>query len=68
MVRRTLYGWFDTKDRVFRLSAYPSDAPVRPSLAFPTYDLVKAYLDQRRRTTVHWWPPLPRPWCDHAAS
>jgi hypothetical protein len=58
MIRRRYYGWFDTRDGVFRLSLYPSDAPVRPSLVLPSKAEADAYAS-RKRATITWWPPLP---------
>jgi hypothetical protein len=54
---RLYYGWYDQPHQVYRLSLYPPDAPVRPSLRFPKradlMDVVK-----RKRGEVMWWPPL----------
>ena len=56
-VRSQYYGWFDPKTRVFRLSKYPPDAPVRPSLAFSKRADLIAVVD-RKRGNLMWWPPL----------
>ena len=53
-----LYGWFDATRREFRVSLYPPDAPVRPSIAVQTKGDVIA-IAARKRAVVHWWPPLP---------
>lgn len=57
MIRRQFYGWYDLRRREFRLSLAPPDAPVRPSLGFPTKVDVVEYA-QRKRGTIMWWPPL----------
>lgn len=57
MICRLYYAWFDHKDQAFRLSLYPADAPVRPSIAFQTKAEVNA-LVERRKARVMWWPPL----------
>lgn len=53
-----LYGWFDTARREFRVSLYPLDAPVRPSIAVQSMGDVLA-IAARKKAVVHWWPPLP---------
>ncbi len=58
MGRRLYYGWYDAKAEEFRLSTYPADAPVRPSVAIASMEDVKAIL-QKRRAEIMWWPPLP---------
>lgn len=56
---RLYYGWFDPTAKMFRLSLLPPDAPVRPSLPFPSKSEAMA-LAQRKRATIMWWPPLTR--------
>lgn len=58
MIRRTYYGWFDPKRGEFRVSAYPADAPVRPSIALPSKADVMALIE-RKRAVILWWPELP---------
>ncbi len=58
MIRQQFYGWFDAKARVFRLSRYPADAPVRPSTEFATKADLMALIE-RKKARVMWWPPLP---------
>lgn len=55
--RRLLYGW-RVADKEYRLSLYPADAPVRPSIAFESIADVNAWCE-RKRADVMWWPPLP---------
>ena len=57
-VKRTLFGWYDDKRKEFRLSAYPPDAPVRPSIPLASKEDVLA-IAERKRANVLWWPPLP---------
>jgi len=58
VIRRTFYAWFDPKKREYRLSLYPADAPVRPSVAFETRsDLEEAV--ERKRGRLLWWPEPP---------
>lgn len=58
MRRRPLYyGWFDAANNVFRVSRYPADAPVRPSIPFENKSEVDEML-KRRRADILWWPPL----------
>lgn len=57
MIRRTFYGWFDFRHRNFRISKVPPDAPVRPSIGFPSKaDAVE--FAARKRGQVVWLPPL----------
>lgn len=65
MIRRRLYGWHDAKKNVFRVSWWPADAPVRPSIEIETKAEVDA-MAKRKRADVFWWPPLP-PGLDKAA-
>ena len=58
VIRRKYFGWFDADSNVIRLSLYPADAPVRPSLAVPSKAEADAYAE-RKRATITWWPPLP---------
>jgi hypothetical protein len=58
VIRRKYFGWFDPASNVIRLSLYPADAPVRPSLAVPSKAEADAYAE-RKRATIIWWPPLP---------
>jgi hypothetical protein len=55
--RRTFYAWFDPKKGEFRLSLFPADAPVRPSIAFREKADVLEYA-QKKRGQLMWWPPL----------
>lgn len=57
MVKRQYFGWL--KNDRFYLSAYPPDAPIRPSIQLETIDQVKALLASRRRVEIYWSPPLP---------
>lgn len=55
--RQLVYGWFDKRVSMFRVSREPPDAPIRPSFAYPT----KAEIDQivtRKRWDIMWSPPL----------
>lgn len=56
--RPLYYGWFDGAANVFRVSLYPADAPVRPSVAFAKKREVDEVL-KRKRADIMWWPPLP---------
>ena len=56
--KRTLFGWHNARTGEFRLSNYPPDAPVRPSIALASKEDVLA-LAERRRAQVLWYPPLP---------
>lgn len=59
MARRPLYyGWFDAAKSVFRVSRYPADAPVRPSIEFENKSEIDEML-RRKRADIMWWPPLP---------
>jgi len=58
LAKRTFYGWFDQKKREYRLSSYPADAPVRPSLSFDERASLEEYV-LKKRGNVMWWPPLP---------
>jgi hypothetical protein len=58
MRRRLLYGWFDADKKAFKITKYPPDAPIRPSLEIETMDGVDEFL-KRARADVYWWPPLP---------
>ena len=64
MIRRRYYGWWDEKDKVFRLSLVPPDCPVRPSLALETKAEADEWL-RRKRGDVYWWPPLPGDACSN---
>jgi hypothetical protein len=57
LIKRQYFGWL--KNNRFYLSAYPPDAPVRPSIQFETVDEVKALLSSQRRIEILWSPPLP---------
>lgn len=57
MIQRQLYGWFDKRQRVFRLSAMPPDSPIRPSLALEHKSNVDE-LVARKHVNLLWWPPL----------
>ena len=55
--RRLYYGWFDPNKKVYRLSRYPPDATIRPSVDFEQKsDLLETA--KKRRAEVMWWPPL----------
>ena len=56
MIRRIFYAWHDPKKREFRLSLFPADAPVRPSLAFAEKDDLLEYA-KKKRGQLMWWPP-----------
>jgi hypothetical protein len=56
--RPLLYGWFDSRERLFRLSRLPPDAPIRPSIALTTLEEAKE-VAARKKTEILWWPPLP---------
>lgn len=56
VIRRHYYGWFE--NGAFRLSRFPADAPVRPSVVIDSADDVRALLC-RRGVSIDWWPPLP---------
>lgn len=58
--KRTLYAWLDARSRgqAFRVSLFPPDAPVRPSLAVERKADVLD-IAERKRAEVIWWPPLP---------
>jgi hypothetical protein len=58
MIRRQYYGWLDPRDNIYRVSLYPADAPVRPSVEFETLGEVLAMIN-RKRAQIMWWPPLP---------
>jgi hypothetical protein len=64
LIRRLYYGWM-TKDGTFRVSAYPPDSPVRPSVVIQTKAEVVAMIE-KKRADIYWWPPLPYS-ADHAA-
>jgi hypothetical protein len=53
-----LFGWYLPDKREFRLSLYPADAPIRPSIALPTREDAENFAE-RKRATIYWWPPLP---------
>ena len=53
--KKTIYAWFDGRE--FRLSLYPPDAPVRPSVSVQTKGDVIA-IANRKHATVFWWPVL----------
>lgn len=57
MIKKTLFGWFDQTRQEWRLSQYPPDAPVRPSVKFPDKNTLLKFAE-RKRATVLWWPPL----------
>jgi hypothetical protein len=57
VIKRQLFGWLDQSGK-FRISHYPPDAPVRPSIALDTLAEVDE-LVARKRTSVFWSPPLP---------
>ncbi len=59
VIRRLYYGWHDHVKNVIRLSLYPPDAPVRPSLELGSKEEAEAYAE-RKRADVYWWPPLSR--------
>ena len=59
MAKPALYAWFDPNLREFRVSRYPADAPVRPSIALTDKADVLA-IAKRKRADVIWWPPLPQ--------
>ena len=59
VIRRTFFGWLDSRENVFRLSLIPPDCPIRPSLAFETKADVDDYA-RRKRARVLWFPPLPQ--------
>ncbi len=63
MIKRQYYGWLDAGTGKFRISLYPADAPVRPSVELNSIEEVNALIKQKR-ATIHWWPPLP----DHLQS
>jgi hypothetical protein len=65
MIKPTYYGWYDPKVDEFRLSLYPADAPIRPSIALGSMDEVRD-LAKRRRAKILWHPPLPRKFLSHA--
>ena len=58
-IRLQLYGWYIPTTRQFRLSRFPQDAPVRPSILFDTMAEVMEYRD-RKKASILWWPPLPQ--------
>lgn len=58
VIRKLYFGWWDMKSLAFRISLYPPDSPVRPSLAIDSMAEVKALLE-RKRADVFWSPPLP---------
>lgn len=57
-IRTLYYGWYDPKAKEYRLSRYPADAPVRPSIRFEKLAEVDAMIE-RKRARIMWWPPLP---------
>lgn len=57
--RRQYYGWFDRTERVYRLTLYAPDAPVRPAVEYQNRSEVNAVLE-KKRSDVYWWPPLPQ--------
>jgi hypothetical protein len=57
MRSRQLYGWFDQRQQIFRVSAWPPDSPVRPSLAFDHKVEVDAFV-ARKRAKLLWCPLL----------
>lgn len=59
LIRRLYYGWYDLKAQNFRLSAYPPDSPVRPSVTIETKADVMAIIE-KKRADIYWWPPLPQ--------
>jgi hypothetical protein len=52
------YGWYDAPNKQLRLSAFPPDAPVRPSVEISSVEAAQA-LAERKRADIYWWPPLP---------
>jgi len=58
VIRRTFYAWFDPRKQEYRLSLYPADAPVRPSVAFETRDDLEEAV-KRKRGRILWWPEPP---------
>lgn len=54
---RQLFAWYDQSKQEWRLSRFPPDAPVRPSLVFESMLKLTEYA-QSRRAEVHWHPPL----------
>lgn len=58
MIKRTFYGWADPRSGKYRVSKYPADAPVRPSVELEK-EQVLAFME-RSRATILWWPPLSR--------
>jgi hypothetical protein len=58
LIKRQFFAWFDPEKREYRLSLYPADAPVRPSLQFESREDLEAIVE-RKRGRLMWWPPLP---------
>jgi hypothetical protein len=58
VIKRQYFGWLDAEKHTFRVSLYPPDAPVRPSVEIETKDEVMALIE-RKRASIYWWPPLP---------
>jgi len=60
-IKRTLFAWYDAKavaSERFRVSLFPADAPVRPSVAVADKKTV-LQMAEKKRAQVYWWPPLP---------
>lgn len=57
-VRRVCYGWYDAKSGRIRLSFYPPDAPVRPSVEVESVSHAENF-SERKRVQLLWIPELP---------
>lgn len=58
VIHRQYFGWLNPRTGGYRVSLYPADAPVRPSIELETKAEVMALID-RKKAKILWWPPLP---------
>ena len=55
---RIFYGWVDAVRGEIRVSKYPPDATVRPSIEMESIEAAKSFAE-RKRARLMWFPPLP---------
>jgi hypothetical protein len=58
MIHRLYYAWLDQRRGVYRISLYPPDAPIRPSIEMESKAAVIAWVE-RKRGRLMWIPELP---------
>jgi hypothetical protein len=58
VIKKLYYGWLDKRTGEFRVSLYPPDAPVRPSIAVATKKEAVDFAT-RKRAQIYWSPELP---------